>query len=787
MKKIFTKLIGVTLGLAMAVGVGVGVAANNRAATGLNAANTTIAAGTVVSGSTYKEHTTANWIITFGGNNSSVGTNSGNRSKCNLSNQAKYAVSPVTTSSVASAFVSLTSLSNINGISYTYSGGSNQTSTKVYAIYSSNNTSFSALTLTSSTQGHAISSGTKFEFGTCSGYFGLLFEATNDSGNWRIDGLSLTFYEDSAVAPTLTGITKKTAPTQTSYYAGEAFDPSGLVITLSYNNDTTVDVAYNEHAADFSYSPETITAAGNVEIQYQEYSSMKVTQAVTMVTPLTVPQAISAIDGASGATIPNSYVEGIVSQVDSYSDQYHSITYWISADGTTTNQLQVYGGKGLNGANFTSLTDIGLGDQVVVKGSLKKHNDTYEFTSNSKLLSLTIAPRVNSISLTPSEITGAPEATGDVDSLFTDIDIDQNEVSSKTVNDIEWSSDNDDVLLIYDGEYLVTGSHRQSTVIKASIDGVVYGSATFTVIDPRVYVMSYDTSIWTFVSDPSTLVAGDKVILTGTKNNITYAAKAYNSGDNNVKSDTTNVLAVRGNNVRGVVDSMIYTLVAGETEGTLAFKDSNNKYLYAASSSGNQMKAQSDIDGNSSFVLNSDGTVVAQGTNTRNYMRYNSSDNLFSCYASDGTVKTNVNFYKYNGGEQSEFDLPSLTTTKSASDTYLRLGFALSEDDWNTIDSAFGISGYGVLLVRETTLDSYDDFNSIEEAYYSDDNVEKPNLKNLTVESTMAPQDGSVVAKINIKNDADREVTFCAAVYVISENGTYCFINEVRGSFADLI
>ena len=37
MKKIFTKLIGVTLGLAMAVGVGVGVAANNRAATGLSA------------------------------------------------------------------------------------------------------------------------------------------------------------------------------------------------------------------------------------------------------------------------------------------------------------------------------------------------------------------------------------------------------------------------------------------------------------------------------------------------------------------------------------------------------------------------------------------------------------------------------------------------------------------------------------------------------------------------------------------------------------------------------
>ena len=40
MKKIFTKLIGVTLGLAMAVGVGVGVAANNRKVTELNADET---------------------------------------------------------------------------------------------------------------------------------------------------------------------------------------------------------------------------------------------------------------------------------------------------------------------------------------------------------------------------------------------------------------------------------------------------------------------------------------------------------------------------------------------------------------------------------------------------------------------------------------------------------------------------------------------------------------------------------------------------------------------------
>ena len=194
MKKILTKIIGASLAITMMIGVGVGVNAN-KIATEANADNTTITSAEVVSNSSYAKYETTNWIITFGGNNKSIGTNSSNRSKCNLSSCSKYAVSPVTTSSVASAFVSKVSLENIDGISYTFGGGSNQTSTNVYAIYSSNNTTFSQLTLTSGTQGHQISSPTKVEFATATGYFGLLFVATNSSGNWRIDDVNLTFYE----------------------------------------------------------------------------------------------------------------------------------------------------------------------------------------------------------------------------------------------------------------------------------------------------------------------------------------------------------------------------------------------------------------------------------------------------------------------------------------------------------------------------------------------------------------------------------------------------------------
>ena len=157
----------------------------------------TIKSADVVSNSTYAKYEgtvdSRNWIITFGGNNKSVGTNSSNRSKCTLSSYSKYAVSPVTTSSIASAFASTTSISNVSKISYTFNGGSNQTNTKVYLLYSSDNTTFSQVTLTKGTQGADINSGTEFEFAKCSGYFAVLFVATNNSGNWRIDDVNLTF------------------------------------------------------------------------------------------------------------------------------------------------------------------------------------------------------------------------------------------------------------------------------------------------------------------------------------------------------------------------------------------------------------------------------------------------------------------------------------------------------------------------------------------------------------------------------------------------------------------
>ncbi|MGN0691444.1 MAG: InlB B-repeat-containing protein, partial [Oscillospiraceae bacterium] len=51
-------------------------------------------------------------------------------------------------------------------------------------------------------------------------------------------------------------IAVKTAPTKTDYIEGEEFDPTGLVITVTYDSGKTEDIAYGtENAADFKFAP----------------------------------------------------------------------------------------------------------------------------------------------------------------------------------------------------------------------------------------------------------------------------------------------------------------------------------------------------------------------------------------------------------------------------------------------------------------------------------------------------------------------------------------------------
>ncbi len=83
------------------------------------------------------------------------------------------------------------------------------------------------------------------------------------------------------------------------------------------------------------------------------------------------------------------FVKGIVSQVTEFGASYGNITYYISDDGTTTNELEVYRGLGLNGEKFTAITDLKVGDEVIIYCTLTYYNNTYPETGQgAKIVSL---------------------------------------------------------------------------------------------------------------------------------------------------------------------------------------------------------------------------------------------------------------------------------------------------------------------------------------------------------------------------------------------------------------
>ncbi len=129
------------------------------------------------------------------------------------------------------------------------------------------------------------------------------------------------------------------------------------------------------------------------------------------------------------------------------------------------------------------------------------------------------------------------------------------------------------------------------------------------------------------------LNVGDKVIIANTEN-----AQAISSTQNTNNRAQTAVTIENGCIVAPSDAVEIFEVENGTASGTYAFKATKKEgYIYAASSSSNHLKTETNLSANSSWSITiADGvtSIVAQGTNTRNTLQYNLSSSLFSCYGS---------------------------------------------------------------------------------------------------------------------------------------------------------
>lgn len=168
---------------------------------------------------------------------------------------------------------------------------------------------------------------------------------------------------------------------------------------------------------------------------------------------------------------------------------------------------------------------------------------------------------------------------------------------------------------------------------------------------------------WTLVTDASNLAVGDTVFIAAKDSAVALSTnqKSNNRGQTTITKDTANNTATLTSDVQQL------TLEAGTKDNTFAFK-TDNGYLYAASSSSNQLKTQTAKNDNSSWTISitSAGvaTIEAQGSNSRNLLKYNQTSSVFSCYASG---QKDVCIYK----KPVDTTAPTLTLTGNS---YTKMG-----------------------------------------------------------------------------------------------------------------
>ena len=411
----------------------------------------------------------------------------------------------------------------------------------------------------------------------------IVFEATTTS-NVRLDNIVLTGNKVAAgttAAPTISGNTPFLSNTTVTITNAPSADGADIYYTLNGDDPTTTT-----SATCFAYTaPFTVEATTTVKAIAKhaddENASSVTSKTFTKVTPMTVTAALTAIDAlANNGTIADQCVSGIVCTAGSLSSG--AITYYISVDGTETNRLQVYKGKGLNNADFEAAGDIAVGDEVVIYGTLKKYKSgsttTPEFDQGSFLLSKVTKP--------------APTFSLDIDEATLEAYTHETADATLTTNtdgEITCESSNADVATVAlksAGVYTITAqSEGSATITIRSAASANYKAAEVTVA-VTVNDSRADAGL-SFAEDDEEITWGDS--FTGQDLTNTHSlAVTYSSTDETVatvnatsgvvsvlKAGSTTIKATFAGNATYKAAVASYTLIVNKAEAGISYSETS--------------------------------------------------------------------------------------------------------------------------------------------------------------------------------------------------------------------
>ncbi len=194
---------------------------------------------------------------------------------------------------------------------------------------------------------------------------------------------------------------------------------------------------------------------------------------------------------------------------------------------------------------------------------------------------------------------------------------------------VTWSSDNQAVATVTDG--VVTAvAEGKANIIVTTEDGGKKDTCVVTVKG-----VLPDTKMYR-ITDIKQQLVDSAWICFGSLDDTTKVMGTYESGNNIKPMEVT----INEDGTLNVGAKALYGVEVNiSTDTTYAFIDSNSKYIYAASTSSNHLKAQ-DAVYYWKVEIDEEGDLVKSVTNSsRGVLRYNESSDIFSCYQSFGSQK----------------------------------------------------------------------------------------------------------------------------------------------------
>lgn len=196
--------------------------------------------------------------------------------------------------------------------------------------------------------------------------------------------------------------------------------------------------------------------------------------------------------------------------------------------------------------------------------------------------------------------------------------------------DVNWSSNNEDVATVTNGVVTAVAAGT-ATITVTTVDGAKTATCVVTVTSEAVATTMYR------LSDKTKQLVNGAYVSFCSMEDVSVVMGTYDkeTSQNNIKPMT---VTLNDDGTLSVGDKALYRVVINSEDGTFAFQDSNDKYIYAASTSANQLKAQNAAHYWTVEIGTAEDLVKSVTNTNRGWMRYNTQSNCFSCYSSGQTA-----------------------------------------------------------------------------------------------------------------------------------------------------